>query len=146
MEGTRRIPESLISVVMEFIGANITIMVADMDRALNFYTEVLGLTLVNRYGNHWADIEGPGITIGLHPTARPVSAGDGLQIGLRVPDIKTVIWRNYPNAECLSQHTMKHRFAQRHFRIRMATRSTWYNHENKHYMDCCADRLTRCRS
>jgi len=45
---------------------NVTVMVSNLDRAIQFYTESLGLTLKNRYGAHWADIEGPGIVIGLH--------------------------------------------------------------------------------
>jgi predicted enzyme related to lactoylglutathione lyase len=49
-------------------GGNATVFVSDMDRAVVFYTEVLGLKLTNRFGNAWATVEaGKGLTIGLHP-------------------------------------------------------------------------------
>jgi predicted enzyme related to lactoylglutathione lyase len=39
-----------------------------MDRAVEFYTQVLGLKLTNRFGDRWATVEaGKGLTIGLHP-------------------------------------------------------------------------------
>jgi catechol 2,3-dioxygenase-like lactoylglutathione lyase family enzyme len=54
----------------------VTIYVSDMDRAVQFYTEALGFTLKERYGNHWASIDGgPGLTIGLHPATAEVPAG-----------------------------------------------------------------------
>ena len=67
--------------------ANVTVMVSDLDAAINFYVDTLGFTLVNRFGEHWADIEGPGIAIGLHPTDKPIAAGTNLQIGLRVQNL-----------------------------------------------------------
>ena len=45
---------------------NITIMVKDMDRSISFY-ESIGLTLKNRWGNYYAQLTAPGLTIGLHP-------------------------------------------------------------------------------
>jgi catechol 2,3-dioxygenase-like lactoylglutathione lyase family enzyme len=49
-------------------GGNATIYVADMDRAVAFYAETLGLRLVFRAGPHWASIDaGAGLTLGLHP-------------------------------------------------------------------------------
>jgi catechol 2,3-dioxygenase-like lactoylglutathione lyase family enzyme len=54
----------------------VTIYVSDMDRAVAFYTEALGFPLKERYGNHWASIDGgPGLTIGLHPATAEVPAG-----------------------------------------------------------------------
>lgn len=58
-------------------GGNATIIVADMDRSIRFYTEVLGLRLTNRFGNDWATVDaGPGLTIGIHP-ARPDQPAPG---------------------------------------------------------------------
>lgn len=74
--------------MLEIIRANVTVMVSDLDRAIEFYTERLGLQLVRRYNNHWADIEGPGITIGLHPTRKIINPGDNMQIGIRVADVQ----------------------------------------------------------
>lgn len=59
-------------------GGNVTIYVSNMDAAVRFYTEALGLKLTNRFGDHWATVQaGPsywttegvlaGLTIGLHP-------------------------------------------------------------------------------
>lgn len=75
-------------------GGNATVYVANMDAAVRFYTATLGLTLTNRFGNHWATLEaapcyysesGAGLTIGLHPAssahATPGTAG-GVGYGL----------------------------------------------------------------
>jgi catechol 2,3-dioxygenase-like lactoylglutathione lyase family enzyme len=49
---------------------NATIVVADMDRSIRFYTEVLGLKLTNRFGDDWATVSaGEGLTIGIHPAS-----------------------------------------------------------------------------
>ena len=51
-------------------GGNATVFVSNMDRAIEFYTGVLGLKLTNRFGDNWATIEaGKGLTIGLHPSS-----------------------------------------------------------------------------
>ena len=52
--------------------SNITIMVRDMDTSISFY-ESIGLTLKNRWENHYAQLVAPGITIGLHPKGDNVS-------------------------------------------------------------------------
>jgi predicted enzyme related to lactoylglutathione lyase len=49
---------------------NATVIVSNMAVAVQFYTEVLGLKLTNRFGDHWATVEaGPGLIIGLHPAS-----------------------------------------------------------------------------
>jgi predicted enzyme related to lactoylglutathione lyase len=51
-------------------GGNATVFVSNMDRAIQFYTEALGLKLTNRFGDNWATVEaGKGLTIGLHPAS-----------------------------------------------------------------------------
>jgi catechol 2,3-dioxygenase-like lactoylglutathione lyase family enzyme len=51
-------------------GGNATIIVADMDRSIRFYTDVLGLKLTNRFGDDWATVSaGEGLTIGIHPAS-----------------------------------------------------------------------------
>ena len=69
-------------------GGNATIYVSNMDTAIRFYTEVLGLTLTNRFGNNWATVQaGRTLVIGLHPWSekfpRPGTKG-AVQIGLVV--------------------------------------------------------------
>lgn len=75
---------------------NVTVMVSDLDRAVRFYTETLGLTLRFHLENVWAEVETPGLTIGLHP-AGPQAAQPGqsesLSIGFGVDDLDaTMIW------------------------------------------------------
>jgi predicted enzyme related to lactoylglutathione lyase len=51
-------------------GGNATVFVSNMDAAVRFYTDVLGLKLTNRFGDNWATVEaGKGLTIGLHPAS-----------------------------------------------------------------------------
>jgi catechol-2,3-dioxygenase len=75
-------------------GGNATIYVANMDNAVRFYSEVLGLKLTNRFGNHWATVmAGPTLLIGLHPWKekypRPGTKGS-VQIGLIVSKDETI--------------------------------------------------------
>ena len=69
-------------------GGNATVFVSNMDNAIRFYTEVLGLKLTNRFGNNWATVQaGKSLVIGLHPWSamypRPGTKGS-VQIGLVV--------------------------------------------------------------
>jgi predicted enzyme related to lactoylglutathione lyase len=69
-------------------GGNATVYVSNMDTAVRFYTEVLGLKLTNRFGDHWATVQaGNTLVIGLHPwSAKFPSPGTkgSVQIGLVV--------------------------------------------------------------
>lgn len=47
--------------------ANVTVNVKDMDASVSFYQSI-GLSVKNRWGNYYAQLTAPGITIGLHPT------------------------------------------------------------------------------
>ncbi len=69
-------------------GGNATIYVGDMDRAVEFYTETLGLKLHDRFEHEWAAVDaGNGFLIGLHPASpdgpEPGKAGS-IQVGLFV--------------------------------------------------------------
>ena len=50
--------------------ANVTIMVKSMDESVRFY-QAIGLSLDQRWGNHYAQIKAPGLVIGLHPYESP---------------------------------------------------------------------------
>jgi predicted enzyme related to lactoylglutathione lyase len=69
-----------------FVGGLVTVFVTDMDRSVRFYAEQLGLTLLQRYENHFAMIDaGRGLTLGLHPGAAASPAANrkaGISIGL----------------------------------------------------------------
>jgi catechol 2,3-dioxygenase-like lactoylglutathione lyase family enzyme len=50
-------------------GGLVTLFVRDVDRAVRFYVETLGMKLVEEGGKHWAVIDaGDGFRIGLHPS------------------------------------------------------------------------------
>ncbi len=78
-------------------GGTPTIYVSNMDRAVEFYTEVLGLRLVSRYGDEWASVDaGKGMTIGLHPAAERMGAPGTLgsiNIGFNVTQSIDVVVR-----------------------------------------------------
>jgi len=70
-----------------FSGGNVTVYVSNMDKAVRFYSETLGLKLAYRFGDHWASIEaGTGLTIGLHPasTQSPAGRKGSIAIGLQL--------------------------------------------------------------
>ena len=71
-------------------GANTTIMVRDMEKAVRFYVDVLGLKQKARYGDHFAQVEVTGTIIALHPTNdnAPRAEGQaGISIGFAVDDL-----------------------------------------------------------
>lgn len=70
-----------------FANGNVTVYVSNMDAAVRFYSEILGLRLAYRFGDHWASVEaGKGLTIGLHPDTGASRAGQkgGMEIGLEL--------------------------------------------------------------
>jgi catechol 2,3-dioxygenase-like lactoylglutathione lyase family enzyme len=77
-----------------FKDANVTVMVSDMDRAVKFYVETLGLKLKSRYGDYFAQVEAPGTTIALHPSSKngpQPGKSESLSIGFGVDDIESAI-------------------------------------------------------
>ena len=79
-------------------GGNITVMVSNMDASVRFYTEVLGMKLTNRFGDHWATVDaGRGLILGLHPASLkypvPGTKG-GTLVGLEIDEpIQKVVER-----------------------------------------------------
>jgi catechol 2,3-dioxygenase-like lactoylglutathione lyase family enzyme len=69
--------------------ANLTVLVSDMKRAIEFYGEVLGLPRGAQYGEEWAEIKAPGLSIGLHPGGKlPLKEhARHFSIGLQVDDL-----------------------------------------------------------
>jgi predicted enzyme related to lactoylglutathione lyase len=69
-------------------GGNATVFVSNMDAAVQFYTQALGLKLSNRFGDNWATVEaGKGLTIGLHPASpkHPAPGTKGaMMLGLEI--------------------------------------------------------------
>ena len=79
-------------------GGHAIVYVSEMDAAVRFYTDVLGLNLTNRYGDKWATVEaGRNLVIGLHPRS-PKSPAPGtrgsVMLGLTIDEpIKSVVSR-----------------------------------------------------
>lgn len=74
-----------------FKTANVTVMVQDIEKALAFYTEVLGLSAGMRHGDNYAEVKAPGVTIVLHPKGNhgpKASKAGNLSIGFQVADVK----------------------------------------------------------
>ena len=69
---------------------NVTIYVSDVDHALKFYSEVLGMRVKSHWGKDFAELEMDGLTIGLHPATqkgpRPGASGS-ITIGLEVDNL-----------------------------------------------------------
>lgn len=69
-------------------GGNATVFVSNMDNAVRFYTEILGLRLTYRFGDRWATVDaGKGLTIGLHPASPkfpPPGTKGGMMLGLEI--------------------------------------------------------------
>jgi catechol 2,3-dioxygenase-like lactoylglutathione lyase family enzyme len=72
--------------------SQVTLIVPDMEEAVRFYTTTLGLRLKARYGNEFAVVEAPGLTIGLHPRpAAPSSQTHAMSVGLGVESLEAAI-------------------------------------------------------
>ena len=71
---------------MKINESNVTIMVKNLDASISFY-ESIGLSLKNRWENHYAMVETTGITIGLHPTDEMEVSSGTLSVGFMVDSI-----------------------------------------------------------
>jgi catechol 2,3-dioxygenase-like lactoylglutathione lyase family enzyme len=62
----------------EIGGAAVSVYISNMDKAVNFYCEALGLTLRSRIGDEWAEFATrDGFVIGLHPAHPPTTVMPG---------------------------------------------------------------------
>ncbi len=66
-------------------GGNASVYVTDLDRAVAFYTEAVGLKLRNRVGTTWAEIDaGKGLIIGLHLASPPDTVPAGTRGAINI--------------------------------------------------------------
>lgn len=75
---------------------NVTIMVKSMDASVQFY-ESIGLTLKQRWGDHYAMMETAGLTIGIHPGGDEHSNSGTVSIGFmidNIDEVKTMLDQN----------------------------------------------------
>jgi len=71
-------------------GGTATVFVSNMDQAVKFYTDALGMKIQYRAGDDWCSIDaGGGLIIGLHPSGpkspKPGSRG-AISVGLGVTE------------------------------------------------------------
>jgi catechol 2,3-dioxygenase-like lactoylglutathione lyase family enzyme len=71
---------------MQIMESNVTVMVTDMDKAVDFYSG-LGMQLKQRWENHYAMLTAPGIVIGLHPAKQTYDSHTNVSIGFMIDDI-----------------------------------------------------------
>lgn len=64
--------------------------VADMDRAIAFYQDVLGLSVVHRHGDEWAELDGKSVRLALHGSANDHELPQGGSVVFEVDDIDEV--------------------------------------------------------
>jgi catechol 2,3-dioxygenase-like lactoylglutathione lyase family enzyme len=74
---------------MNITGSNVTIMVKNVDKSISFY-ESIGLKLKQRWGDHYAMVEGPGITLGIHPHGTDEPNSGTVSIGFMIDNIDEV--------------------------------------------------------
>jgi len=70
--------------------ANVTVMVNDIEKAIRFYTDVMGLKLKAHYGDQFAQVEAPGTIIALHPFSskgRVPAKSENMSIGFSVDNL-----------------------------------------------------------
>jgi catechol 2,3-dioxygenase-like lactoylglutathione lyase family enzyme len=59
----------------------------DMDRAVAFYTDVVGLPLLRRDGDDWAEFDAGAVRLGLHGAGERSEPPAGGTVALRVDDL-----------------------------------------------------------
>jgi predicted enzyme related to lactoylglutathione lyase len=69
------------------------LMAQDMGRAIEFYTAGLGLSIVVRYDNEWAELDGGDVRLGLHPSQGSIKGEGGAMISFYVPDLDAAATR-----------------------------------------------------
>ena len=67
--------------------SNVTLLVKDMDASIGFY-ERIGMTLKQRWGAHYAMMNGGGVTLGIHPGGDEHTGSGTVSIGFMVDDIR----------------------------------------------------------
>ena len=72
---------------MNIVNCTVTIHVTDINKAIQFYTEVVGFELIINYGQYYAELQAPGLFIGLHTSDKKVQVGNNMSIGIAVRNI-----------------------------------------------------------
>jgi len=75
----------------------------DLARAVTFYTDVVGLPLVRRSGDEWAELDAGTIRLALHGTDVADPPGSGTVV-LRVPDLDGARWTLEQRGAVFDEH------------------------------------------
>lgn len=73
------------------VATRINIMTSNMDRSIDFYRSKLGLELIERYGDHYAEIKTSDFIIGIHPASEKLRAGNNISIGFGVSNFEATL-------------------------------------------------------
>ena len=82
--------------MINITGTNVTIMTKNMDNAISFY-ESIGLTLKQRWDDHYAMVVTQGLTIGIHPAEDAELNSGTVSIGFmidKIEDAKSLLDKN----------------------------------------------------
>lgn len=71
---------------MTIKNSNVTVNVKDLGKSVSFY-ESVGLTVKGRWGNYYAQVTAPGLTIGLHPSQHLPGNSGNTSIGFTTDDL-----------------------------------------------------------
>ncbi len=77
------------------VEATVTVLVSDLDRALHFYIDTLGLALRKKFAKY-AEVEINGFLLGLHLVKGDAAAANvtgNLSVGFRVDDLEVEVAR-----------------------------------------------------
>ena len=77
--------------MMDYKESRVNLMVSNMDEAMDFYVNKLGLEFLNRYGDHYAEVRAANLIIGIHPANEGVNWGDNVSVGLGVSNFDECI-------------------------------------------------------
>ncbi len=69
------------------ISSTVTLIVSDLGQSVEFYTNIMGFDLIQRYGEHYAEIQAPDLKIGLHPASDKLKKGNNMSLGFSVKDL-----------------------------------------------------------
>ena len=72
-----------------------TVYVSSVSRAVKFYSEILGMRVKSHWSEEFAEVEMPGLIIGLHPAggkgAPKPGASGSISIGFEVDDLDSAL-------------------------------------------------------
>lgn len=72
---------------------HVYVWVADLAAGVSFYRDVVGLDLLRREGDEWAEFAAGPIRLALHGSESPAAGTGGATVVFRVPDLDAARWQ-----------------------------------------------------